>query len=76
MKLLTSPQGHTSTSPTIYFGQDEIIRSDDARADKVYERRLNLHRSEELKTKRNASASKSPVMNDVSNPGSRKIAIC
>lgn len=58
--------GLSSTTPTVEFRPSEIFRSDDARADCPEQRRLNYRRSEELKTQRNPSNSKAPVMNDVS----------
>ena len=56
--------GLTSTWPAVEFKPEEIIRSDDARADDPKERRLDQQRSDEKKAGSEPALSKAPIMND------------
>ncbi|KAL9125558.1 MAG: hypothetical protein Q9217_005249 [Psora testacea] len=70
--------GLSSTTPTIEFRPQELIRTDDARSDNPIERRLDIRRSEKKKTGRNIPTSKAPIMNDgcarISRPAALAIA--
>ena len=57
-------QGLSSTIPTVQFGPEEIIRSDDSRSDIPTKRHLHIGLSDDKKTGRKFSASHANVMND------------
>ena len=64
----------SSTKATIEFEPQEIIRTDNARADNPQPRKISIKRSDEKKTNRHPDQSKAEVMNDGCARISRKAA--
>ncbi|KAL8711460.1 MAG: hypothetical protein Q9220_004118 [cf. Caloplaca sp. 1 TL-2023] len=56
--------GFSQTIPSVQFQPHQIIRSDDARADAPFIRRLDIERSDEKKAQKRLVNSTVPIMND------------